>query len=234
MSELLKDLERWKPGEPAPPINLGAFDNPLLWNMLDPYGADRPHQRRPSSVSRSYLENQFVPLIYRDHCAHRFIPWMKCVRNLRPMVVGAPTCHEFESAWQECRQYERYRCQLLKDRFMELTKDYTDEDKTFFPDQQYFSIPYTFNWWFWAFAASARTAGFDENDPRNPVMNKEPNRAMMRAEFNPTNYERRLSTQQLGLKMFDKATIDEELPTFPLPDEAKPAAGLYNKAPYMH
>jgi hypothetical protein len=232
MSEYLKDLERWKPGEPRPPINLGAFDNPLLWNMLDPYGADRPHQNRPSSVSRTYLENQVVPLIYRDHCAHRFIPWMKCIRNMRAMVAVSPNCHEFESAWQECRQYERYRSQLLKEKFMDLTKDYTHEEKHFFPDQQYISIPWTFHSWFWAFAASARMAGFDDADPKNPVMGREPNRAMMRVEFNPNNFEKRWLTSVHGMKLFDPDFIKEELGEYPLPDNKKPQPGLYKNVPY--
>ena len=229
MTEYLKDLERWKPGEPHPPINLGAFDNPLLWNMLDPYGADRPHQNRPSSVSRTYLEMQQVPLVYRDHCAHRFIPWMKCIRNMRAMVPVSPHCHEFESSWQECRQYERYRSQLLKEKFMELTKDYTKEDTRFFPDQQYISLPWTFHSHYWAFAASARLAGFDDADPLNPVMHKEPNRAMMRAEFNPSNFEKRWMTSAHGLKLFDQSQVKEELPDYPLPEESKVPPGLYTK-----
>lgn len=231
MTELLKDLERWQPGQPQPPINLGPFDNPLLWNMLDPYGADRPHQRRPSSVSRTYLELMQVPIIYRDHCSHRFIPWMKCIRNLRPMVSVAPLCHEFEHSWQECRQYERYRSQLLKEKFMELTAEYTQEDKRFFPDHQYIMFPWQWTMWFWGFAASARMAGFDDADPRNPVMNKEPNRAMMRAEFNPSNFEKRWMTSVAGLKLYDSDTIDDEIGAYPLEEKNKIPPGLYKTLP---
>lgn len=231
MAELLKDLERWKPGDPQPPINLGAYDNPLLWNMLDPYGADRPHQRRPSSVSRSYLELHQVPPIFRDHCTHRFIPWARCIRNLRPITVGTPGCHEFETAWQDCRSYERYRAQLIKDRFMELTKDYTQEDREFFPDQQYHSIPYSFNGFYWAWAASARLAGWDDQDPENRAMDKTPNRAMMRSEFCPTNFERKIGTAAMGNKVFPPEAMEEALPEFPLPDEKKVPSGYYSKSP---
>ena len=222
MSEYIKDLERRKPGEPMPPINLGAYDNPLLWNMLDPYGADRSHQRRPMTVSRNTLELYTVPILFRDHCAHRMLPFIQCIRAVRPMMMGQPSCHEFESAWQECRMFERYRSQLLKERYMDLTKDYTQEDKRFFPDSQYVSTPYSYTGWFWLEAASARLAGMDELDPQNPLMNREPNRAMMRCEFTPSSFERKMQTSMFGHKIFDPELVEDEIGTYPLPEEKRP------------
>jgi hypothetical protein len=228
MTEYLKDLERHKPGDELPPINVGPYDNPLLWNMLDPYGADRPHQRRPLSVSRTFCELQNVPLIFRDHCVHRFIPFMKCMRNVRPMTIGTHMCHEFEAAWTECRVHEKYRSQLLKERFMGLTKDYTAEDKKFFPDQQYIGIPYSYHSYFWTEAASARLAGWDEQDPSNPLMSKEPNRAMMRSEFMPTNFERKLMTSAMGYKILSPELVEEEIGIYPLPEEKKATTASLN------
>lgn len=229
MSEYIKDLERHKPGDPLPPINVGPYDNPLTWNMLDPFGADRSHQRRPMSVSRNTLELYAVPLIFRDHCAHRCIPFMQCIRAVRPMMMGMPSCHEFEEAWQECRMFERYRSQLLKERFMELTKDYTTEDKRFFPDSQYVSAPYQYTGWFWTEAASARLAGWDELDPQNPLMNREPNRAMMRSEFNPTFWERKMQTSMFGHKIFEQTMVEEAgLYEFPLAEDKRPKVADIN------
>ena len=227
MTEFLKDLERHKPGDPMPPINLGPYDNPLLWNALDPYGADRPHQRRPLSVSRNFLELHQVPVIYRDHCVHRYAVYMKCCRNLRPMTIGTAACHEFEEAWTECRAFEKYRATLLKNRFMELTKDYTKQDKRFFPDGIHISNPYKVWNVYQSMAASMRLSGWDESDPQNPIMWKEPNRALMRSEFQPNNWERSLLTTHLGHKLIPPEIVEEEIPSFPLPEDKRPKA-IYN------
>lgn len=222
MTEYIKDLERRRPGEPMPPVNLGPFDNPLLWNLLDPYGADRGHQRRPVSLSRNFMELHGIPVLFRDHCAHRFLPFAMCHRNMRPLVFGSTTCHEFEEAWQECRNFERYRSQLLKDKFIELTKNFTEEDKKFFPSQNYMSFPYHMTSHFWSLAASARMAGFDDADPHNPVLNRQPNRALMRAEFMPSNWETKMANSVLGYKILPTAMVKEALSEFPLPEEKRP------------
>lgn len=222
MTEYLRDLEAHKPGEPMPPINLGPYDNPLLWNMLDPYGADRAHQRRPMSVSRTFMELHQVPIIYRDHCVHRYIVWHKCCKNLRPMTVGTAGCHEFEEAWTECRVFEKYRATLLKNRFMQLTKDYTAQDRTFFPNGAHCLNPARVWNMFNSYAASMRLSGWDENDPANPMMWREPNRALMRSEFQPTNWERSLITTHLAHKVLPPELAVEEMPSFPLPENKRP------------
>jgi hypothetical protein len=222
MTEYLKDMETWKPGTPKPPINLGPYDNPLLWNMLDPYGADRSHQRRPISVSRTTMEMHHVPVSYRDHCVHRYMPFHQCNRNVRPMSIGSPQCHEFMEAWQECRAFEWYKSEQVMERFKELTADYTDEDKNFFPSRNYISIPYSYNMWYWSNATSMRLSGWDEKDPKNPVWWREPNRAMMRAEFSPTNWEDRITTAVFGIKLIPGQVVDKELGEFPIADHKKP------------
>ena len=225
MSEFLKDLERRRPGDPMPPMNLGPYDNPLLWNMVDPYGADRSHQRRPISVSRNFMELHHIPLLYRDHCVHRFLPFAMCHKNLRPLTFGGTTCHEFEEAWQECRAFERYRSQLMKEKFMDLTAKYTEDDKHFFPNQNYISVPYSLNSHFWAMAASCRLAGMDDNDPQNPLMQREPNRALMRAEFGPTNWEKKMATSVLGYKILPPKMVADNL-MYPLPEDKRPSSLL--------
>ena len=90
MSEYVKDLERHKPGEPLPPINVGAYDNPLTWNMLDPFGADRSHQRRPTTVSRNTMELYAIPFIYSDRAAIRL--------DLRKVRIGMVACSLFSLA----------------------------------------------------------------------------------------------------------------------------------------
>jgi hypothetical protein len=223
MTEFLKDLEKMKPGDPMPPINLGPFDNPLLWNMLDPYGADRPHQRRPLSVSRTLLEMHEIPIAFRDHCVHRYMPYRKCMQNLRPMTFGNALCLEFEEAWTECRSFEKYRACLLKTRWIEITKDYTKEDKSFWPDGMY--VANAFKLWnqFFNNAASMRLSGWDEKDPNNPMMWKEPNRALMRTEFQPNNWERSLVTTHLGHKLIPPEVVEAEMgKEFPLPEDKRP------------
>lgn len=216
-----------KPGDKPPPLNLGPYDNPLLWNILDPYGADRAHQRRPLSVSRTMMEMHLVPTIYRDHCVHRYLPLMKCMKNLRPMTFGVDHCLEFLEAWFECRTFEKVRGQQLKQKFIELTKDYTTEEKHFFPDIQFCTVPYTLHSYFWLAAASGRLCGWDEKDPANPMWWREPNRAMMRTEFMPTNFEKKLATSALGCKILPPDIVETELPVFPLPEERRP------KSPYF-
>lgn len=223
MTEYLKDLGRYKPEDPHPPINLGPYDNPLLWNMLDPFAADRGHQRRPMSVSRNFMELHNIPLPFRDQCVHRFLPYLKCIRNLKPATFGTTNCHEFESAWMVCRSYETYRWELLKKKFMDMTKDYTAEDKKFFPSIKYMGPPYYFSGWYWTIAADQRLSGWDLKDPANPVMWREPNRALMRAEFSPTNWEKSLMTSALGAKSIPDEIVRDELPGFPLPEDKRPA-----------
>lgn len=223
MTEYLKDLSRHKPEEPMPPVNLGPYDNPLLWNMLDPYGSERSHQRRPMSVSRDFMELHNVPLVFRDQCVHRFVPYHRCLKNLKPMTVGVANCHEFEQSWLVCRSYETYRYQLLKSKFMDLTKDYTAEDKRFFPNMRYIGWPTYFSSWYWTLASSQRLSGWDEKDPANPTMWREPNRALMRAEFNPTNWEKGVMTVALGPKIVDDDVAHDMIPGFPLPEDKRPA-----------
>lgn len=224
MSEYLKDLGRHKPDEPHPPINLGPYDNPLLWNMLDPYGADRSHQRRPMSVSRNFMELYNVPLPFRDQCVHRFVPYFRCVRNLKPATFGTTNCHEFENSWMVCKAYETYRLELLKTKFMELTKDYTAEEKRFFPCLKYMGPPYFVNSFYWSVAASQRLSGWDEKDPANPTMWREPNRSLMRSEFSPTNWEKGLMTNALGTKLIPDEIAHDMVPGFPLPEDKRPVA----------
>ena len=224
MSEYLKELETWTPGKPEPPANLGPFDNPLLWNKLDPYGNVRSHQRRPTSVSYNTMELYDLPLDHRDQCAHRMIPLRKCLSNLRPMVGGSANCHEFEHAWALCRSYETYRFLLLKQKFQQVTKDYTTDDKNFFPTMKGIFFPYYFHGYYWSIAAASRLeSGMDDNDPQNPLMNREPNRAMMRAEFNPTRFEKGVvSSNGMTHKLLPRDIVEEEVPSFPLPEGKRP------------
>eukprot|EP00760_Papus_ankaliazontas_P038827 PhM_4_TR9343/c0_g1_i1/m.17386 len=221
MSEYLRELESMKEGDPHPPINLGPYDNPLLWNYLDPYGADRAHQRRPISVSRNTMELQNIPLYNRDHCIHRYMPFRQCARNIRPMVHGSAACFEFEESWMECMQTERYRTSLLKTKFLHLTKDYTKNEKTFFPNQDLTGFPYQPYNYFWAYAASARLSGWDENDPANPMTWREPNRARMRALFPATLYEKEMLSSTMGFRLLPSKVVDEEL-NYPVDPEYKP------------
>ncbi|RNF00351.1 NADH dehydrogenase [Trypanosoma conorhini] len=222
MTEYLKDLGRTGPGDPMPPINLGPYDNPLLWNMLDPFGADRGHQRRPMSVSRNFMELHNVPIVFRDQCVHRWVPFHRCIKNLKPVTWGTTNCHEFEEAWMVCRAYETYRSQLLKSKFMELTKDYTAEDKKFFPSLLYLGVPTYMNSFYWTMAASQRLSGWDEKDPANPIMWHEPNRALMRSEFSPTNWERGTMTNATGHKLIPDEIVHDMVPGFPLPEDKRP------------
>ncbi|KAG8343854.1 putative NADH ubiquinone oxidoreductase B18 subunit (NDUFB7) [Trypanosoma vivax] len=222
MTEYLKDLERLKPGDPMPPINLGPYDNPLLWNLLDPFGADRGHQRRPMSVSRSFMELHNVPIIFRDQCVHRWVPFHRCLKSLKPVTWGTTNCHEFEESWMICRAYETYRNQLLKAKFMELTKDYTAEDKKFFPSLLHLGSPVYMSSFYWTMAASQRLSGWDEKDPANPMMWREPNRALMRSEFSPTNWERGIMTNATGHKLIPDEVVFDMVPGFPLPEDKRP------------
>lgn len=222
MTEYLKELERMKPGDALPPVNVGPYDNPLLWNMLDPFGADRGHQRRPMSVSRSSMELANVPLVLRDQCVHRWFAWEKCILNLKPVMFSNLNCHEFEESWVICRAFEVYRLELLKQKFMDLTKDYTNEDRRFFPSGQYIGMPTYFPNWIRSQIASARLAGLHEQDPLNMLMDKTPNRALMRSEFTQTNFEKELSYQAYGSRYVPREYTVNELPSFPLPEEKRP------------
>lgn len=222
MSEYLKELERMKPGDQAPPVNVGPYDNPLLWNMLDPFGADRGHQRRPMSVSRNSMELANVPLVLRDQCVHRWFAWDKCIRNLKPVMFSNLNCHEFEESWIICRAFEVYRMELLKSKFMALTKDYTNEERRFFPSGQYVHMPTYFTSWLRNQVTSARLSGMHDQDPLNMFMSNTPNRALMRSEFGKTSYESELSFQALGGRYVPRETTVTELPTFPLPEDKRP------------
>ena len=224
MTEYLNDLAAARPGDAMPPINLGPYDNPLLWNKLDPYGADRGHQRRPMTVSRDFMELNQIPIVYRDHCVHRWIPFNRCMRNLKPVTWGTVNCHEFEEAWMVCRAHETYRLQLLKSKFMELTKDYTAEDKKFFPSILYLGIPYYMPSFYWNLATSQRLSGWDEKDPANPTMWREPNRSLMRSEFSPTNWEKGTMTSAYGHKNIPDEIVHDMVPGFPLPEDKRPTA----------
>lgn len=224
MTEYLKELERMKPGDALPPINVGPYDNPLLWNMLDPFGADRGHQRRPMSVSRNSMELANVPLVLRDQCVHRWFAWDKCIYNLKPVMFSNLNCHEFEESWVVCRAFEVYRYELLKSKFMALTKDYTNEDKRFFPSGQYISMPTYFTGWMRSQIASARLGGLHDQDPINMLMNNEPNRALMRGEFSKTNYEREITYQAYGTRYTPQDYVVDQMPEFPLPEDKRPIA----------
>lgn len=223
MTEYLRELERRKPGDDMPPINLGPYDNPLLWNMLDPYGADRGHQRRPSSLSRSFLELHNVPLVMRDSCAHRLLPYLKCLRNQRGSNIAYNNCMELEHAGMLCRMKERYRAVLLKTKFLEMTADYTEEDKRFFPNTTG-AGPWVHQLQshYWGLAGAARLSGWDENDPANPMMWNQPNRALMRTEFSPTNFEQSAITHALFEKELPAAVMLKEVPGFSLPEDKRP------------
>lgn len=222
MTEYLKELERMKPGDQLPPINVGPYDNPLLWNMLDPFGADRGHQRRPMSVSRSSMELANVPLVLRDQCVHRWFAWDKCIRNLKPVMFSNLNCHEFEESWIICRAFEVYRLELLKSKFMALTKDYTNEERRFFPSGQYVHMPTYFTSWLRNQVTSARLSGMHDQDPLNMFMSNTPNRALMRSEFSKTGYESEITFQALGGRYVPRESTLEELPTFPLPEDKRP------------
>ncbi|EPY31955.1 hypothetical protein STCU_03068 [Strigomonas culicis] len=112
--------------------------------------------------------------------------------------------------------------QLLKQKFMELTKDYTTEDKKFFPSIMYLGFPYYMASYYWSMAASARLSGWDERDPQNPVMWKEPNRSLMRAEFAPTNWEKGTMTSSYGHKIIPDEIVHDMVPGFPLPEDKRP------------
>lgn len=216
MSEYLKDLERMKPGDPMPPINTGPYDNPLLWNMLDPFAADRGHQRRPLTISRDTMEYYQVPYSAKDHCMHRFLPYRYCYL-MSGNQIGNINCHEFESALTLCLAFEHYRNMLVKNRFLEYAKDYTEEDKAYFPSLEHV-FPYYLGTPWTSITTSALASGWDENDPANPMTWREPNRALWRAQFNPTNWERTVSYQALGLKITPQDVVRKHLPSFPLPN----------------
>lgn len=220
--EYLKDLERMAPGDALPPVNVGPYDNPLLWNMMDPYGADRGHQRRPMSVSRNTMELYNVPMVHRDHCVHRWIPFEQCSRHLKPVIYSNLNCHEFEHAWVMCRTFETYRFELLKNKFIEMTKNYTSEDKKFFPSKMHIHQPTYWSGPFSTMVASMRTSGWDERDPKFPLMGKEPNRALMRTEFTPTLIEEKTAYLALGAKLMQQEVLESEVPGFPLPESKRP------------
>ena len=224
MTEYLKELERMKPGDAPPPINVGPYDNPLLWNMLDPFGADRGHQRRPMSVSRNSMELANVPLVLRDQCVHRWFAWDKCIRNLKPVMFSNLNCHEFEESWIVCRAFEVYRLELLKSKFMALTKDYTNDERRFFPSGQYVSMPTYFTSWLRNQVTSARLSGMHDKDPQNMFMSNVPNRALMRSEFSQTNFEAEISYQALGGRFVPRDIVNAEMPAFPLPEDKRPVA----------
>lgn len=226
MTEYLRDLQSSSNTADGshPPINLGPYDNPLLWNKLDPFGADRGHQRRPMTVSRDFMELHQVPIVFRDQCVHRWIPFQRCMKNMKPVTWGTANCHEFEESWMVCRAFETYRMQLLKKKFMDLTKDYTAEDKKFFPSMMYLGFPYYMASFYWSIAASQRLSGWDERDPANPVTWKEPNRSLMRAEFSPTNWEKGSMTSAYGHKIIPDSIIRDSIPSFPLPEDKRPRA----------
>ncbi|ORC92095.1 uncharacterized protein TM35_000043090 [Trypanosoma theileri] len=174
------------------------------------------------SVSRNFMELHNVPVVFRDQCVHRWVPFHRCIKNLKPVTWGTVNCHEFEESWMVCRAYETYRNQLLKGKFMELTKDYTAEDKKFFPSLLYLGIPTYMNSFYWAMAASQRLSGWDEKDPKNPMMWREPNRALMRSEFSPTNWERGTMTNAIGHKLIPDEIVYDMVPGFPLPEDKRP------------
>lgn len=225
MSEYLRDLKNMKPGEKHPPINLGPYDSPTLWNTLDPYGADRPHQRRPMEISWDVMEENDVPVTRRSHCMHRTIPYARCLKYMNPLTPWTSNCFEFEEAEAECRAFEGYRSMLLKQRFMEITKDYTLADKFFAPDK----APMRKEWKFWNIfyhrAATARLSGWDESDPQNPLFDCEPNRADMRAGISPNWTERQMIKQPWGgVSWTPPEVVNKEMPRnqFPLAEENKP------------
>ena len=224
MSDYAKELERWVPGEKKPPINLGAYDNPLTWNMLDPYGADRAHQRRPCSTHRSLMELHNIPTFLRDHCAHRVIPVIRCLRNVRPMVFGNPTnCLEFVEAANECKAFEKYYSTLVKDRWMKYTEHYTDEDRLFYPQKAFAGVPHQWTSWFYMYIASARASGWDEADPANPLWWREPNRALMRSEgLMATDHEMKMQYSTYGHPIYPPEMVQDEMAEFPLPAGKKP------------
>ena len=112
--------------------------------------------------------------------------------------------------------------QLLKNKFKDMTKHYTEEDRHFYPSPLFIGFPYYFNNSFWAQVAAQRMSGWDERDPENPMTWKQPNRSLMRAEFSPTNFERDLVTQMLGNKVIPQEMVASEIPGFPLPEEKRP------------
>jgi len=222
MTEYIKDLERRKPGDPAPPFNTGPYDNPLVWNYVDPFAADRSHQRRPLTVHRTILEELNIPYHFRDVCSHRLIPWVHCCKAVRPHTFGHGYCIEFKEAYIMCVNHEFYRLYLLKRRFIELTKNYTNEDKKFFPTG-HFARTGEMIWPNYSnLALSMRMCGWDEKDPANPLFWKEPNRVLMRTEFSPTNWERGIMTSSFGHKLIDNELIEKELPGMPLPESLRP------------
>eukprot|EP00742_Colponemidia_sp_Colp-10_P024052 GILJ01028769.1.p1 GENE.GILJ01028769.1~~GILJ01028769.1.p1 ORF type:complete len:209 (-),score=18.51 GILJ01028769.1:182-769(-) len=190
--------------------------------MLDPFGADRGHQRRPMSVSRNSMELANVPLVLRDQCVHRWFAWDKCLYNLKPVMFSNLNCHEFEESWVVCRAFEVYRYELLKTKFMALTKDYTNEDKRFFPSGQYIGLPTYFTGWMRSQIASQRLGGLHDQDPANMLMSNQPNRALMRGEFSKTNYEREITYQAYGSRYAPQEYVLEHLPEFPLPEDKRP------------
>ena len=169
MTEYLKDLERQKPGDPPPPINCGPYDNPLLWNFLDPFAKDRPHQRRPTTVSRNDLELYNIRWNYRDGCAHRFIPWKQCMLTARAMMFGSNHCVEAMDAYAECAFFELYRLELLKNKFIELTRSYTPQEKRFFPNGINVGRPFHWTSSFWTIAADCRLSGGRRQRPAESI-----------------------------------------------------------------
>lgn len=221
MTEYLRELRSMKPGDPLPPINQGPYDNPLVLNYLDPFASQRGHQQRPSSLSRTFLELHKVPNWAQTQCMHRWLPWYMCQRNLRPVTLGALGCTEFEHSVFLCEAMEAYRLELLKTRFMELTRDYTAEDRKFFPTFKTGILPYYLPTIYWALAAQWRTSGWDERDPRNPIMNREPNRALMRSEFHPTSVEASWATSD-NQRIVPDDVIFNAAPGYPLPENKRP------------
>ena len=222
MSEYVRELEAMKPGDPLPPFNTGPFDNPLALNQFDPYGSQRSHQSRPMQFSRDFLELHAIRPRFRDPCVNRFIPAQQCLRFTRPSEFGVNNCFEAMESRYGCVIRVWYRLEILKKKWIEYTKDYTDSDKMFFHSGTNVSLRMLHRDIYWPVVFEMRLLGMDEKDPRNNLMNKQPNRALMRAEFSPTNWERGLMTSSFGHKLIDDELVHKEMPMFPLPEENRP------------
>lgn len=127
------------------------------------------------------------------------------------------------------RSYETYRMQLLKSKYMELTKDFTAEEKKFFPSLIYLGIPFYFTPYNWSTVASQRLSGWDEKDPNNLVMWREPNCSLMRSEFSPTNREKGTMSSAHGHKLVPDEIMRDMAPGFPLQEDKRPTKRKKNE-----
>jgi hypothetical protein len=167
------------------------------------------------------MELYDVPLFAREQCVHRAVPLMLCIK-MEMQDFGPIFCHEQANAYFQCRSHEHYRNVLLKQKFREYSKDYTEEEKRFFPSGKYMGAPFFSLAPYWSMVAGQRLSGWDEKDPQNPLYWKEPNRALMRAEFSPTNWERGMMTSAFGQKIITDEIVAQDVPCFPLPEDKRP------------